>query len=117
MKSAGAKFFVISLALVFLGDAVDCDILIAKAINAVFHTSLNSISREVFDGNGTTGMQTTSRSIASTVNPAQDEDSPTVLDTSFPVLHDVIPIPDVAPGATSPGTVHHTYLSLCTLLL
>lgn len=117
MKSSGIKLFILSLVVVFLGDAVNCDILVSEAINAVFHTQLNSISREVIAGKGTSNTQTTSRSIAGSINMAQDEDSPTVLDTAFPVLHNAIPIPDLKPGATSPGTVQYTYLSLCTLLL
>lgn len=117
MRSLGIKSFIVALALVFFGDAINCDILIAEGVNALFHTRWNSISREVIAGNANATVSHSTRSIASTVNPGQDEDSPTTLDTAFPVLSQVLPLPKEPAVSTSDVAVRHTYLSLCTLLI
>ncbi len=117
MKSLGIKSFILTLALVFLGDAINCDILIADGANALFHTNWNAISREVVKGKAGASFDHSPRSIAASMYMAQDEDSPTTLDTAFPHVESVIPMPEPPVIATCSGTVHHTYISLCTLLL
>ena len=118
MRSRTAKILIVLTALVFFTDAIDGDIGIARFLNTVFHTSYRAISRDLLeDGSGGNTIQKSNRTIASTNVVAQDEDSPTTLDTAFPRVQSASPNPEAKVIATSPGIVKFTYLTLRTLLI
>jgi hypothetical protein len=118
MRSRTAKIFIVLVGIIFFTDAIDGDIAIAGALNALFHTSLNAISRDlVEESNNHHNIGSSTRTIASTNVVAQDEDSPTTLDTAFPNVQSTIATPKTKVVATTSSVVKFTYLTLHTLLI
>ncbi len=105
------------LALVFLGDVVNADVLFAsRTTKTVQHHSCPARGRHA--GTPTVRHTGTQRiAAAAETQQMQDEDSPTVVDTDLhaaPVGY--VSLPDTPP-ASEPRDARPSFLSLCTLLI
>jgi hypothetical protein len=117
MRRRVTQILISLFALLFLGDAVNVDILLADALVNLCGRPTNGIVREEIRGSNHSGVGTSAHSIASLDTIAQDEDSPTVVDTDTRRVRLATITEADAPVCFEGRVVSPSFLSLCTLLI